>query len=202
MKHLEAARKHLSKVDRQLAKTIRKVKLEKRKRKRVSPYERLASAIISQQISTKAAEAIWKKFSSLFENGRIDFLKLDQISEVSLRSAGVSPQKIGYLKDLARRVVNESLPKNSILARQTDEKIIETLLPIKGVGVWTIQMLLIFHYERPDVWPVRDLGVKKGFMKVHNKKQLPEEADLEKFGEKFKPFRSYAALYYWRALDN
>lgn len=201
MKDLKAARRHLSKVDSQLAKAIKKIKLEPAKRRRDSPYVRLARAIVSQQISTAAARAIWARFEALFENGDIDFAKLNAMPVETLRGAGVSPQKIGYLKDLASKVAEKKVPTPDKLKRMSDEEIVAALLPIKGVGVWTIQMILIFHYQRPDVWPVRDLGVKKGFMKVHGKKQMPKEPALEKFGEKLRPFRSYAALYYWRSLD-
>ncbi len=203
MKDIKAARRHLNRVDRHLGKAIKKIKLENRKLDRSSPYVRLASAIISQQISTAAARAIWGRFIALFgKNDEINFEKLLAMPVETLRGAGVSPQKIGYLKDLAAKVVANTVPAPAKLKKMSDEEIVEALLPIKGVGVWTIQMILIFYYRRPDIWPIRDLGVKKGFMKVHGKSKLPSETALEKFGNKFKPYRSYAALYYWRSLDN
>ncbi len=201
MKDLAKARKHLMKIDRELGRAIKKIKLKKRARRRDSPYVRLASAIISQQISTAAARSIWGKFENLFENKKIDFEKLVKFSDEKLRSAGVSPQKIGYLRDLAYRVNNSEVPSAERLKKMSDEEILESLIVIKGVGRWTIQMLLIFHYWRPDVWPALDLGVKKGYMKVHGGRKLPEEKKLEKLGARFKPYRSYAALYYWSALD-
>lgn len=202
MKDLKKARKHLIKSDRDLARFVKKAELRPRKRHRDSPYIRLASAIVSQQISTAAARSIWAKFKALFNNEKIDFAQLAEFSDAQLRSAGISPQKMGYLRDLANRVNRGEVPNPKALARMTDDEIVEKLIVIKGVGRWTIQMLLIFHYWRPDVWPVLDLGVKKGYMRIHGLKKLPDEKKLEKLGEKFKPFRSYAALYYWHSLDN
>jgi DNA-3-methyladenine glycosylase II len=201
-KNHRRAKKHLKKVDPHLGKAIATVKIEMPKTARgVSPYERLARAIVGQQISTAAAKSIWAKFIKLFNSEKIDFVLLDRMPVEILRAAGLSPQKIGYMKDLAKKVSENGVPHPDKLKRMSDDEVVAALLPIKGVGEWTIHMLLIFHLLRPNVWPVRDLGVKKGFMKVHKKRKMPEEKWLEKFGEKFSPYRSYAALYYWRALD-
>src|SRR6185312_12440249 len=201
MRDLKQAKKHLLKVDDRLASWIRQATLKPAVPSAQSPYERLARAIVGQQISVAAAQTIWMRFCGLFDGGVVDFDHLVGLKADDLRSVGLSKQKISYMQDLAVRVASGNVPASDALITLPDEKIIEVLLPLKGVGEWTIQMLLIFHLQRPDVWPVKDLGVKKGFMKVHNKRKIPEEKFLLKYGERFRPYRSYAALYYWKALE-
>ncbi len=201
MQDLVRAKKHLIKADERLASWVKKLKLQPMALPAESPYERLARAIVSQQISVAAARTIWGRFSGLFDNGAVDFERLVKLEAEHLRAVGLSKQKIGYIQDLAQRVVKGDVPAVRELITLPDHEIVDALLPIKGVGEWTVQMLLIFHLQRPDVWPVKDLGMKKGFMKVHNKRKIPEEKFLQKYGERFRPFRSYAALYYWKALE-
>ena len=202
LNNLSDAKKHLSQADERLSNWIRQAKLLPMARSAQSPYERLARAIVGQQISVAAAQTIWLRFCDLFEDQTVNFARLSELETAVLRSVGLSKQKIGYLRDLAQKVTSGTVPKATKLMKFDDEKIMQTLLPIKGVGEWTVQMLLIFHLQRPDVWPIKDLGIKRGFMKVHNKRKIPDEKFLLKFGEKFRPYRSYAALYYWKALDN
>ena len=202
MRDLTKARKHLIACDKRLAMWVRLATLQPITPSPQSPYERLARAIVGQQISVAAAQTIWGRFCELFKSGAVDFRQLLEFDDARLRSAGLSKQKIVYVRDLAQKVISGDVPRPESLAKLPDDEIVEALLPIKGVGEWTVQMLLIFHLQRPDVWPVKDLGVKKGFMKIHNKRKIPDEKFLLKFGEKFSPYRSYAARYYWKALEN
>ncbi len=202
MRDLTNARKHLIACDKRLAAWVRRATLEPIRRSPKSPYERLARAIVGQQISVAAAQTIWGRFCELFKKGSVDFRQILEFDDARLRSAGLSKQKIVYMQDLAQKVVSGDVPRPGSLVKLPDDEIVQALLPIKGVGEWTVQMLLIFHLDRPDVWPVKDLGIKKGFMKVHSKHKIPDEKFLLKFGEKFRPYRSTAARYYWKALEN
>lgn len=200
------AYKHLSKAEPKFKHVIKKTKLKVpsgRGVKGFEGYERfLIRSIIYQQISGKAGDAISKKFLSLFRGKQIDFKKILKFSDAQFQSAGVSPQKRKYIRDLARHVENDLLPPEEKLKKLEDQIIIETVTQVKGIGVWTAQMLLIFYLKRPDVFPALDLGVKKGYQKTFGGKVLPNEETMLKRSEKWKPFRSLAAIYLWHMVDN
>src|SRR5205814_10467295 len=117
------------------------------------------------------------------------------------RGAGLSRSKTAALKDLAAITLDGTVPTRRELARMTDEEIVERLTKVRGIGRWTVEMLLLFELGRLDVWPVADYGVQKGFAKTFGRKKLPTPKQFQKIGERWRPYRSVAAWYFWRALD-
>src|SRR5438093_703472 len=118
-----------------------------------------------------------------------------------LRTAGLSRSKIAALKDLASKTIDGTVPSARALSRMSDDEIIARLTMVRGIGRWTVEMLLLFDLGRPDVWPVDDYGVRKGFAKTFGRRKLPTPKQLIKSGEKWRPYRSVAAWYFWRALE-
>jgi len=168
-----------------------------------SVFGALAEAIVYQQLTGKAAATIFGRVCALF-SGASAGLTPEQIassSEEQLRSAGLSRAKALALQDLAHKAIARELPSLSDVRRLDDETIIERLTQVRGVGRWTAEMLLIFRLGRPDVLPVDDYGVRKGFGLAFKKKDLPARKDVEQRGERWRPYRSVATWYLWRALD-
>ncbi len=164
-------------------------------------FSSLARAIVHQQLSTKAAAAIHRRFLQLYPD-RLFPSATDILAtpEVMLRSVGISQPKIRYLKDLAQKVL-EDLPTLEELEKMDDESIIKTLTQVKGIGRWTVQMLLIFRMNRPDVLPVDDLGVRAGIRKLYGLNELPDKKTIESLGQRWKPYCSIASWYLWRSLE-
>jgi DNA-3-methyladenine glycosylase II len=164
-----------------------------------NPYESLVEAIITQQLSGKAADSISKKFRAIY--GRFpkpaDVLKT---SDAKLRKVGLSYMKISYIKDLSFRIESKQLRLAS-MKKLSDEQVIAELTLIKGIGRWTAEMFLIFSLGRQDVLPVGDLGLKKGIQRLYSMKELPEKEQMEKIAEKWRPYRSVATWYLWRSLN-
>lgn len=160
----------------------------------------LAETIVYQQLSGKAAGTIFGRFVSLYPGDR--FPTADAIlntPDETLRQAGLSRQKISYLKDLALKI--DQLPTLDDLAEMDDETIIQTLTQVRGIGRWTVQMLLIFDLNRPDVWPVDDLGVRSALQKLYGLETLPTPKATVTLGEPWRPYRSVAAWYLWQSLE-
>ncbi len=167
------------------------------------PFDALAESIAYQQLSGKAAATIWGRVSALYPRRKyLDPRLVLQTKDESLRAAGLSHSKIAALKDLAAKTLDGTVPSARALARMTDEEIVARLITVRGIGRWTVEMLLLFDLARPDIWPVHDYGVRKGFAKTFGRRKLPTPKQLLKFGEKWRPYRSVAAWYFWRALDN
>lgn len=159
----------------------------------------LTEAIVSQQLSGKAASTIFGRFRVLCD-GNINPDIILKLSEVKLRSVGLSFAKIRYIKDLAGRVKSGGLELNK-LDKMMDEDVITKLVEVKGIGRWTAEMFLMFSLGRPDVFPIDDLGIRKGFEKVIGTRMEGEK--LAKFAEKnWKPYRTIASWYLWRSLEN
>src|SRR5438874_3338922 len=168
----------------------------------IRPFDALAESIAYQQLSGKAAATIWSRVRALYP--RRKYLDPEQIlvtPDDTLRLAGLSRNKIAALKDLAAKTIDGTVPSSRAFARMSDEEIIARLITVRGIGRWTVEMLLLFDLGRPDVWPVDDYGVRKGFAKTFGRRKLPTPKELMKIGEKWRPFRSVAAWYFWRALD-
>jgi len=166
------------------------------------PFDALAESIAYQQLSGKAAATIWGRVRALYPRRKyIDPRLVIQTKDESLRAAGLSRNKIAALKDLAAKTLDGTVPPARALARMTDEEIVARLITVRGIGRWTVEMLLLFDLGRPDIWPVHDYGVRKGFAKTFGRRKLPTPKQLLKFGEKWRPYRSIAAWYFWRALD-
>jgi len=163
----------------------------------------LAEAIVYQQLTAKAAGTIFGRVCALFPRAQ-EGLKAEQILRVSdgkLRAAGLSRPKLLSLRDLARRTVRGELPTLAEVHRMEDEAIVERLTEVRGVGRWTVEMLLMFRLGRPDVLPADDYGIRKGFAIAFKKRELPGRDQLEKRGARWKPYRTVASWYLWRAAD-
>jgi 3-methyladenine DNA glycosylase/8-oxoguanine DNA glycosylase len=167
------------------------------------PFDALAESIAYQQLNGKAAATIWKRVRALYPKRKwLDPAQVLATSDEALRAAGLSRSKTAALKDLAAKTVDGTVPSGRALLRMSDEEIIARLTQVRGIGRWTVEMLLLFDLGRPDVWPVDDYGVRKGFAKTFRKRKLPTPKQLMKHGEKWRPYRSVAAWYFWRALDD
>jgi DNA-3-methyladenine glycosylase II len=172
----------------------------KHKARRLPPFHALLRAIIHQQLSGKAAATILSRFQALFPNS--DLPTPEQILATppeTLRSAGLSRAKLAYIRDLAAKAIEGVVPTLQKVDSLTDEELIARLTEIKGVGRWTVEMMLIFDLGRPDVLPVHDLSIRKGFQVVFGKRTLPEPEMIRRYGEVWRPNRTTASLYLWRA---
>lgn len=190
---------HLSNVDKKMARVIYEFE-EPTFRKETNYFEALVRAIVYQQLSGKAASTIYNRFKELF-NGE-EFPPPKKVMEKSheeLRSVGFSNQKAMYVHNIAEAFDNGSVSKN--LDQLDDEAIIENLTSIKGVGPWTAEMFLMFTLHRPDVFPVTDLGVRKGFQLFCGLDELPDPDSMIKTAEPWRPFRTLASWYLWRLVE-
>lgn len=162
----------------------------------------LCESILYQQLSGKAAAAIHRRFLALYPDRAFPTAAdLLNTPDEDLRSAGISRPKIVYLKDLAQKTL-DGLPTMAELEGMDDEAIVQTLLPIKGVGRWTVQMLLIFRLHRWDVLPVDDLGIRSGIRRTYGLAELPNKKTVERIGQPWRPYRTIASWYLWRSLDS
>lgn len=169
---------------------------------RLSPFQSLTHAVIHQQLSGKAAGTILTRFRALFgDDGFPSPQDVLAVSPERLRSAGLSRAKTSYILDIAQRAAQDLVPSLEECDRMTDEELIERLTEIKGVGRWTVEMLLIFNLGRPDVLPVHDLGVRRGFQIAYRKRSMPKPEQLAQLGQKWAPYRTTAAWYLWRAAE-
>jgi DNA-3-methyladenine glycosylase II len=169
----------------------------------IQPFDALAESIAYQQLSGKAAATIFGRVRALYPRKKwLDPELLLATPDETLRAAGLSRAKTAALKDLAAKTIDGTVPSGRALIRMTDDEIIMRLTAVRGIGRWTVEMLLLFDLGRPDVWPVDDYGVRKGFAKTFGRRKLPTPKQLMKFGEKWRPYRSMAAWYFWRALDD
>jgi 3-methyladenine DNA glycosylase/8-oxoguanine DNA glycosylase len=168
----------------------------------IRPFDALAESIAYQQLSGKAAATIFGRVRALFPKRKwLDPEQLLATPDDTLRGAGLSRAKTAALKDLAAKTIDRTVPSGRALLRMSDDEIIARLTQVRGIGRWTVEMLLLFDLGRPDVWPVDDYGVCKGFAKTFGRRKLPTPKQLMKIGEKWRPYRSVAAWYFWRALD-
>ena len=167
-----------------------------------SPYEVLVEAITHQSISGKAAATIFGRVKALGSNGSIptpqEMLKL---RKPALRKAGLSGAKILAMKDLAQKTIDGVVPTLEEAHKLSDEELVKRLVSVRGVGVWTVEMFLIFRLGRPDVLPIHDLGVRKGWAITYGKRHMPKPKELLKFGERWRPYRTVASWYMWRACQ-
>lgn len=168
--------------------------------RRGDPYRYLVRAVLYQQITGKAARTIEGRLKGLFD-GRIPVAPtLAKASAAKLRSVGLSRQKAEYLREIAAAFAERRIQSRT-LARMSDDEVIAAVTDIRGVGVWTAHMLLMFPLERPDVLPVGDLGVVKGAQSLYGLRKRPDAARLEKLTETWRPYRSVGSWYMWRELD-
>jgi DNA-3-methyladenine glycosylase II len=170
--------------------------------KLVRPFDALAESIAYQQLSGKAAATIFGRVRALYPKRKwLDPELVLKTPDEKLRACGLSRSKTAALKDLAAKTLDGTVPTRRALLRMTDDEIIQRLTSVRGIGRWTVEMLLLFELGRLDVWPVADYGVQKGFAKTFGRRKLPTLKQFLKIGEKWRPYRSVAAWYFWRALD-
>lgn len=162
-------------------------------------FHSLAEAIIYQQLNGKAAVTIFKRFTDV-AGTPVTPEGIIKLSEQQLRAVGLSKQKSSYLRDLAEKT-KSGLLNFEKLARMPEAEVIEHLTQVKGVGVWTAHMFLMFTLRRPDVLPTGDYGVQVAIKKYYRKRKLPKPKDMEKIAKAWSPYRSIACWYLWRSLD-
>jgi DNA-3-methyladenine glycosylase II len=165
------------------------------------PYVALLESIAHQQLAGAAARAIWARVIGLFDDGVLCPRRLAHMTEANLRAAGLSRSKALAMKDICARVNAGKIPSTSLIAQMSDADIYAQLMEARGVGMWTVDMLMMFTLSRPDVMPVTDYGVRKGFQVLYRKRVLPSPKQLLKYSEKWQPHRSVAALYLWRIAE-
>lgn len=201
---VEAAHAHLARRDRKLAtwmKRIGPIAPDPRWRKSFDPVDALARAILYQQLSGKAAATIVGRVETAIGSDRFHCDTLGRCDDATIRACGVSGNKLLALRDLARREQAGEIPDLRRMATMDDDAIIAALVPVRGIGRWTVEMMLMFRLGRPDVLPVDDLGIRKGAQAVDKAEAMPAPKALAERGERWGPYRTYASLYLWRIAD-
>ena len=194
---------HLSRVDKRLARLIaRSIEFRLDIEPMQTPYEALLEAIAYQSISGKAAATIFARIKALGADGRCPApAELLRTRFQTLRKAGLSAAKIAAMKDLAKKTIAGIVPTLEEARKMSDQELIERLISVRGIGAWTVEMFLIFRLGRPDVLPIHDYGVQKGFALTYGKKKIPKPRELAVFGERWRPYRTVASWYMWRAVQ-
>jgi DNA-3-methyladenine glycosylase II len=164
------------------------------------PFTSLARSIVGQQLSTKAADSIWKKFSSLFPRKRVTATHLATLQDTTLRSAGLSYGKIKALRALSTHVEQHKTFYTTI-SKQSTEEIYERLTEVHGIGPWTVEMFLMFTLQREDIFSPGDLGLRKGIQKLYALDTLPTPQESTALAEQWAPYRTYASRALWHLLD-
>ena len=196
-----AAVRHLTRVDPVFAEVIRRVgPCRFETHPEGSHFDAVARSIVYQQLSGKAAATIHGRVLDLYGGRAPTPLELAETPDERLRGAGLSRQKLTYLKDLGARVAAGSLPIET-LHDLPDDQVVESLVQVKGIGRWTAQMFLMFRLGRPDVLPDLDLGIQKGIQKAYRLRKLPPPARVLSIGAKWAPYRTIASWYLWRVLE-
>jgi DNA-3-methyladenine glycosylase II len=201
------ALQHLHRVDPIFSELIKKIgPLNFEARSKQPPFESLVQAVAHQQLHGKAATTILKRFVALFEELRPGkkFPKpedLENVTDDDLRGVGFSRAKVAAIRDIAAKTLEGIIPTSRQINKLDDEEIIERLTAVRGVGRWTVEMLLIFQLGRPDILPADDFGVRNGFRVTYGLAEMPMKKAVTEFGEIWRPYRTTAALYLWRAAD-
>ena len=194
---------HLSRADKTLAKLIKQVgpcRLEPQTKR--APFQALVRSVTFQQFNGKAAETILGRVLALYPGKKFPSPEdLLATPDEKLRAAGLSRNKTAAVKDIAAKTINGVVPDSRTIKKLSNEEILERLTSVRGVGPWTVEMLLMFTLGREDVFPVTDFGVRKGFAITYGLKELPSPKKLLAHGEKWRPHRTTAAWYLWRAVD-
>jgi len=200
---LRTATAHLSSCDPCLGKLIAELRpFEPEIDHAQSPYEALLEAIAYQSISGKAAATIFARIQALSTSGGAPTPEeMLRLSRPKLRKAGLSGAKILAMKDLAKKTLEGIVPTHEQALELSDAELVERLISVRGIGAWTVEMFLIFRLGRPDVLPIHDLGVKKGWSVAYGRKHMPRPQELLEFGERWRPYRTVASWYLWRAFE-
>jgi len=198
-KYWNRAKKILSKKDRVMRKLINNYK-DKSLVTRNDVFFSLCKSIIGQQISVAAANSVFLKFKKKCNN-KITAKNVNKLSTSSLKSCGLSRQKVKGIKDLAKRIINKSF-KPSLIKKMSDEEAIEYLSELRQIGRWSAEMILLFTFNRSNIWPLQDIGLLRAISNNYNKKYFPPKGFLDKLYKKFTPYCSVATWYLWRSIDN
>jgi 3-methyladenine DNA glycosylase/8-oxoguanine DNA glycosylase len=200
--HHRASVRHLKRIDPILAAVIEAVgPCRMELRTDGTHFQALVRSIVFQQLSGKAASTILGRFNALYPGNAPTPEAVLATDDETLRSVGLSRQKIGYLRDLSSKVVSGELPLDAVEA-MSDDDLIAHLVQVKGIGRWTAQMFLMFRLGRPDVLPELDLGIQNAIRKAYRKRKRPTPKDVKKIGAKWSPHSSVASWYLWRSLEN
>ena len=201
---VEAARAHLAKRDRRLGAWMKKIgpiDADPRWRRPFDPVDALARAILYQQLSGKAAATIVGRVEAAIGSDRFHCDTLVRCDDATIRACGVSGNKLLALRDLAAREARGEIPDLRRMSTMDDDAIVAALVPVRGIGRWTVEMMLMFRLGRADVLPVDDLGVRKGAQRVDKAEDMPTPKALVERGERWGPYRTYASFYLWRIAD-
>ena len=199
-----AADAHLARRDRKLGRWIERIGpigAQAQWRGRFDPVDALARAILFQQLSGKAAATIVGRVEAAIGGTRLHHGTLARVDDATLRACGVSGNKVLALRDLAAREASGGIPGLRQMSTLHQDQIVAALVPVRGIGRWTVEMMLMFRLGRPDVLPVDDLGIRKGAQAVDRLEAMPTPGQLAARGEKWGPYRTYASLYLWRIAD-
>ena len=198
-KYWNKAKRTLSKKDKVMRTLIHNYK-DKSLVTRNDVFFSLCKSIIGQQISVKAANSVFLKFKKRCKN-KITAKVVNRLSSTSLKSCGLSRQKVRGIKDLAKKTINKSFKPN-LIKRMNDEEAIEYLSELKQIGRWSAEMILLFTFNRSNIWPLQDIGLLRAISNNYNKKYFPPKSFLDKLYKKFTPYCSVATWYLWRSIDN
>ncbi len=198
------AHDHLSRRDRRLAtwmKRIGPIEPDPRWKKSFDPVDALARAILYQQLSGKAAATIVARVEDAIGSDRFHHDTLSRCNDATIRACGVSGNKLLALRDLALRESRGEIPDLRRMSTMDNEAIVAALTPVRGIGRWTVEMMLMFRLGRPDVLPIDDLGIRKGAQRVDRAETMPTPKALAERGERWGPYRTYASFHLWRIAD-
>ena len=198
-KYWNKAKRTLSKKDKVMRTLINNYK-DKSLVTRNDVFFSLCKSIIGQQISVKAANSVFLKFKKGCKN-KITAKVVNRLSYANLKSCGLSRQKVRGIKDLAKKTVNKSF-KPSLIKTMNDEEAIEYLSELRQIGRWSAEMILLFTFNRSNIWPLQDIGLLRAISNNYNKKYFPPKKFLDKLYKKFTPYCSVATWYLWRSIDN
>ena len=198
-KYWNRAKKILSKKDKVMRELINNYK-DKSLVTRNDVFFSLCKSIIGQQISVAAANSVFLKFKKKCNN-KITAKNVNKLSTSSLKRCGLSRQKVKGIKDLAKRIINKSF-KPSLIKKMSDEEAIEYLSELRQIGRWSAEMILLFTFNRSNIWPLQDIGLLRAISNNYNKKYFPPKSFLDKLYKKFTPYCSVATWYLWRSIDN
>jgi DNA-3-methyladenine glycosylase II len=194
-----AATERVASIDPALARVIERAGPVRFPRRSGDPFDALIQAIVYQQLAGAAAAAIHGRFLALFDGALPTPARVVALPEEDLRGVGLSGAKAASIHDLAAKVLDGTVPLDDVRGL-ADDDLVARLVQVRGIGRWTAEMFLIFQLHRPDVWPVDDLGVRRGWQLAHELPEIPSARGLELEGEAFRPVRTTAAWYSWRAV--
>jgi 3-methyladenine DNA glycosylase/8-oxoguanine DNA glycosylase len=195
----DAAAEHLARRDAGLARVVEAAGPPRLRRRHGTPFESLVRSITFQQLAGRAAATIHGRFRALVD-GDLTPAAVVALDPEAMRAAGLSAAKTVAIRELATKFADGTVPMEDV-DRLTDDEIVSRLVSVRGIGRWTVEMFLIFQLRRPNVWPVDDLGVRKGFAIAHRLPAPPPPRDMAAAGDPYRPWRSVAAWYCWRAND-